>query len=163
MSCMVTRSLRRSGKPSRWRVGHLFDSCWRTAQRNRRLMSGAVHGAEQAVGRAREDGAPLGDLPVLMQKLRAVSAEVDRFMLVQACTGAHQQSFERAIRLAADVIAASIRIDYAASSAVDGPCNPRARSIAASAALEACSILDDLAMTLMNDPEPAGRPQAMVR
>src|SRR5580692_3808143 len=114
MSCMVTRSLRRSGPPSRRRVGHLFDSCWRTAQRNRRLMSRAVHEAEQAVGRAREHGAPLGDLPVLMQKLRVVSAEVDRFMLVEACAGAHQQSFEHAIRLVADVIAVSIRIDYAA-------------------------------------------------
>jgi hypothetical protein len=125
-------------------------------------MTRAVHGAEQAVGRARDHGAPLGHLPVLMQKLRVVSAEVDRFMLVQASVGAHQQSFEHAIELAADVIAASIRIDYAASNAVDGPRNPRARSIAASAALEAGSILDDLAMTLLNDPDPVGRPPAMV-
>jgi hypothetical protein len=126
-------------------------------------MSRAVHGAEQAVGRSREHGAPPGDLPVLMQKLRVVSAEVDRVTLVEACAGAHQQSFEHAIQLVADVIAASIRIDYAASNAVDGPRNPRARSIATSAALEAGSILDHLAITLLDDPDPAGRPPATVR
>lgn len=163
MSRMVTRSLRRSGTPSRWRVGHLFDSCWRTAHCNRRLMFRSVDGAEQAVGRARGHDAPLGDLPVLMQKLRVVAAEVDRVMLAEACTGAHKQSFERAIRFAADVIAASIRIDYAASSAVDGTGNPRARSIAASADHEAGSILDDLAMTLLNENDPVGRPPAMGR
>jgi hypothetical protein len=122
----------------------------------------AVHGAEQTVSRAREHAAPLGDLPVLIQELRVVSAEVDRFMLVQAYAQAHPQSFEQAIRLSADVIAASIRIDYAAFTAVNGPANLRARSNAASAALEASSILDDLAATLMNDPDLVGRPTAVV-
>jgi hypothetical protein len=115
-------------------------------------MAGAVHEAEQAVDRAREHGAPLGRLPELMQKLRVVSAEVDRFLLEQACARAHEQSFQHAIRLAVSVTAASTRIDYAASNLVDGPHNPRDRSIAGSAALEASSILDSLATVLMHDP-----------
>ena len=126
------------------------------------MMSRGVHGAEQAVDRAREHDAPMGELPVLMQELGVVSAEVDRFMLLQAYLHAHQQSFHQAIRLAASVTAASTRIDYAASNLVDGPHNPRARSIATSAALEASSILDGVATTLMNDPDPQGRPPVMV-
>jgi hypothetical protein len=115
-------------------------------------MSGAVHEAEQAVDRARALGAPLGQLPELMRKLRIVSAEVDRFLLETACARAHEQSFEHAIGLAVSVTAASTRIDYAALNLVDGPHNPRDRTIAGSAALEASSILDSLATALMNDP-----------
>jgi hypothetical protein len=159
---MATGILRRSGTPKRSPFRHLFDSCWRTAQWNRRIMVRAVHGAEHAVDRAREHGAPLGELPVLIQELRVVSAEVDRFMLLQAYARAHQQPFEQAIRLAASVTAASTRIDYVASSLVDGPHNPRARSIATSAALEASSILDGLATTLLNNPDPVVRPPVMV-
>jgi hypothetical protein len=87
-----------------------------------------------------------------MQKLRVVSAEVDRFLLEQACPRPHEQSFEHAVGLAVSVTAASTRIDYAASNLVDGPHNPRDRSIAVSAVLEASSILDGLATTLMDDP-----------
>jgi hypothetical protein len=104
----------------------------------------------------------MGELPVLIQELRVVSAEVDRFMLLQAYARGHQQSFEHAIRLAANVTAASTRIDYVASNLVDGLHNPRARSIATSAALEASSMLDGLATTLMNDLDPVGRPPVMV-
>jgi hypothetical protein len=160
MSFMATRNVRRSGSPNRWRFRHLFDSWWRRAQRNRRIMLGAVHGAEQAVDRARVLGAPMGDLPVLMQELRVVSSEVDRVLLVQAHARAHEQSFEHAMGLAVSVTAASTRIDYAASNLVDGPHNPRDRSIAASAALEASSILDGLATTLLQDP---GRVPVMAR
>lgn len=125
-------------------------------------MLRAVHGAEQAVDRAQEHDAPMGELPVLIQELRVVSDEVDRFMLLQAYARAHQQPFEQAIRLAASVTAASTRIDYVASNLVDGPHNPRARSIATSAALEASSILDGLATTLLNEPDPVVRSPAMV-
>lgn len=104
----------------------------------------------------------MGDLPVLIQELRVVSSEVDRFMLLQAYAQAHQQPFEQAIRLTASVTAASTRIDYVASNLVDGPYNPRARSLATSAALEASSILDGLATTLMNNPDGVGRPPVMV-
>lgn len=162
MSLMAIRNFRRSGTPNRSRFLYLFDSRRRRAQRNRRIMLGAVDGAEHAVDRAREHGAPMGELPVLVQQLRVVSAEVDRFMLLQAHARAHQQSFEQATGLAASVTAASTRIDYAASNLLDGPHNPRARSSATSAALEASSILHGLATTLMNDPDPVGRPPVMV-
>jgi len=104
----------------------------------------------------------MGELTVLMQELSVVSSEVDRFMLLQAYSHANQQSFEHATGLAASVTAASTRIDYAASDLVDRPDNPRARSVATSAVLEASSILDGLATTLLNDPDPVGRPPVMV-
>ncbi len=104
----------------------------------------------------------MGELSVLIEELSVVSSEVDRFMLLQAYSHANQQSFEHVIGLAASVTAASTRIDYAASDLVDRPHNPRARSIATSAVLEASSILDDLATTLLNNPDPVGQPPAMV-
>jgi hypothetical protein len=162
MSFMATDTFRRSGTLNRRRFRHWFDSGWRTAQRKRRIMVRAVHEAEQGVVRAREHDAPMGELPVLVQELRVVSAEVDRFLLVQAYAHSDRRSFERAIRLAASVTAASTRIDYAASNLVERPHNPRARSIATSVALEASSILDGLAATLMNDPDPVCRPPVMV-
>jgi hypothetical protein len=108
-------------------------------------MARAVHRAEQAVGRVRDRTVELGDLPMLMQRLRVVAGQVDRHLVLQAQVGIHQASFEDATRQAAQVISASTRIEYAATSSVERPATPRERSIATSVEREASAILDELA------------------
>jgi hypothetical protein len=138
-------TIRASRHLDRRPMGRLFNSCWRSAQRSRRLMSRAVHGAEQAVGRARDHAAPMGDLPRLLQRLRLVADQVDHYLVVQAGAGVHRASFEEATRRVAKVVAASTRIEFAATSCVKGTRNSRERSIAASVDHEAGAILDELA------------------
>jgi hypothetical protein len=114
-------------------------------------MSGAVGRAEQAVSRAREHAAPMGNLSGLARQLRSVAAQVDRNLVLQASAGVHQAGFERATRRVAKVVSASTRIEFAATTCVEGTRNSRERSIASSVDHEASQILADLAA----DPELA--------
>ncbi|HEX4244246.1 MAG TPA: hypothetical protein VHY77_01660, partial [Acidimicrobiales bacterium] len=127
-----------------WRIGNLFNSCWRTARRTRRLMAHAVHRAEQAVGRARDHALALGQLPMLLQRLRVTAGEVDQFLMAQARAGVQHRGFDEATRRAAKVIAASTRIEYAATSSLERTTNPRNRSITTSVEIEATTLLDEL-------------------
>ncbi len=108
-------------------------------------MSGAVGRAEQAVARARDQAAPLGDLPGLLRQLRFVASQVDRNLVVQAGAGVHQAGFEEATRRVANVVSASTRIEFAATTCVEGTRNSRERSIADSVDHEASEILAGLA------------------
>ncbi|MGA8372567.1 MAG: hypothetical protein WB765_20725 [Acidimicrobiales bacterium] len=108
-------------------------------------MSGAVGRAEQAVSRAREQAAPMGNLPGLARQLRLVAAQVDRNLVLQASAGVHQVGFERATGRVAKVVSASTRIEFAATTCVEGTRNSRERSIASSVDHEASQILADLA------------------
>ena len=116
-------------------------------------MSRAVRGAEQAVGRARDHAAPMGDLPRLLQRLRCAADQVDRNLVLQAGAGVHRASFEEVTRRVAKVVSASTRIEFAATTCVEGTRNSRERSIATSVDHEAGAILDELAANPATNPD----------
>ena len=120
-------------------------------------MSGAVSRAEQAVLDARQQAAPMGDLPGLLRQLRFVAARVDRDLVLQAGAGVHAAGFEEATRRVANVVSASTRIEFAATTRVRGTRNSRERSIADSVDQEASEILADLAASTSTALDTADR------
>jgi hypothetical protein len=100
----------------------------------------AVGAAEHAVARAREAGAPVGDLDGLCRRLREAAHEVDRWLMIGSRTAGPGTGLETGRPLVDELAAVAGRIQAMASEAAAAVSWPTVRGLASDVAREVTAL-----------------------
>jgi len=118
-------------------AGSLGSPGWWAMEHRRHRMWRAVTSAEQAVTVARQAGAPVGDLPVLAQRLHAAARGVDAVLRADGGTGSLQPEH----RADSDRIAsAAFELRRAALTAVSAGTHADASSVVSAIRIETAAV-----------------------
>ena len=115
----------RAGAWARWLLSRpLPDRRWVAAGRARRQLWRAVSAAEDAVARAHEGGAPVGDLDGLCGRLRMAAADADRSLSIAGRATAAGCQLESASSQVGGLVSAAGQIQGAAAAALASMSRP---------------------------------------
>jgi hypothetical protein len=122
------------------------------AGRARRQLWRAVSAAEHAVARARDGGAPVGDLEGLCRRLRTAAADADRSLTIAGRATAAGCQPESASSQAGGLVSAAGQIQGAAAAALASMSRPVVSSLADDVSREVVALSAGMASAASSGP-----------